>query len=379
MKKWVFLWMGWVLTSACVVIPAMAQAADKADPLAEDPGGVKSLEDRITHLEEAIDRPVESAKWYDRLKIGGLIEIEAGYGRVDVDDPAEDDEKTSDMDLATVELVVDARIATHVDGHVMLKYEEDDLFIDEGFITLVGTEKFPAYLIAGRQYIPFGSFESHFITDPATLELGETNEGALVIGYRIGGDRIDISLGAFNGKIEEAGSDDHISNFVGRIAVTPFENLTLGVSYTSNLAAADAFADQVIPAEVRDHVGGWSVFASATLFERLTIHAEYLAAIDAFTAGEIYSSADTDRRKPAAWNVEMGYALTDRWQMALRYGGSTDGDAGSGEFLPKTQYGVVVNWGLYANMNLALEYLHSDFENDYQSSDAVVAQLAIAF
>jgi hypothetical protein len=357
----------------------MAQAADKADPSAADPGGVKSLEDRITHLEEAIDRPVENDKWHDRLKIGGLIEIEAGYGRVDVDNPAEDDEKTSDVDLTTVELVVDAHIAAHIDGHVMFKYEEDDLFLDEGFITLTGSEKFPAYLIAGRQYIPFGSFESHFITDPATLELGETNEGAVVAGYRLGCDWVDISLGAFNGKIEEAGSDDHILNFVGRIAVTPLENFTLGFSYTSNLAAADALADQVMSGQVRDEVGGWSVFATATLFERLTIHAEYLAAIDAFQAGEIYSLADTDRRKPAAWNVEMGYALTDRWQMALRYSGSTDGDAGSGEFLPETQYGAVVNWGPYANTNLALEYLHSDFENDYQSSDAVVVQLAIGF
>ncbi|KJS31895.1 MAG: hypothetical protein VR64_10260 [Desulfatitalea sp. BRH_c12] len=378
MKKSVFLWMGWVLISACVVFPAMAQATDKVDPPAADSGGVKSLEDRITHLEEVIDRPVESDKWHNRLKIGGLIEIEAGYGRVDFDDPAEDDEKISDVDLATVELVVDARIAAHIDGHVMLKYEEDDLFIDEGFITLTGTEEFPAYLIAGRQYIPFGSFESHFITDPMTLELGETNEGAVVIGYRTGGGWVDISLGAFNGKIEETGSDDHISNLVGRIAVTPFENFALGVSYTSNLAAADAFADHVISGEVRDDVGGWSVFATATVFERLTIHAEYLAAIDAFAAGEIYSSAETDRRKPAAWNLEMGYAFTDRWEMALRYGGSTDGDAGSGEFLPETQYGAVVNWGLHANTNLALEYLHSDFEDDYQS-DAVVAQLAIAF
>jgi hypothetical protein len=75
---------------------------------------------------------------------------------------------------------------------------------------------FPVYLIAGRQYIPFGYFDSHFITDPATLILGETNEGALVGGYRFNGEMVDISLGAFNGRVKEIGKDDKISNFVGQ-------------------------------------------------------------------------------------------------------------------------------------------------------------------
>ncbi|MDZ7664104.1 MAG: hypothetical protein U5K27_02035 [Desulfotignum sp.] len=54
----------------------------------------------------------------------------------------------------------------------MFKYEEDDLFVDEGFITLSGTDAFPAFLTAGRQYLPFGYFDSHFVTDPATLDAG---------------------------------------------------------------------------------------------------------------------------------------------------------------------------------------------------------------
>ena len=48
----------------------------------------------------------------------------------------------------------------------------EDVFVDEGFIVLSGSEAFPAYLIAGRQYIPFGDFDSHFVTDPSTLILG---------------------------------------------------------------------------------------------------------------------------------------------------------------------------------------------------------------
>jgi hypothetical protein len=377
MRKILFGLIGTALIGALTGYPVMAQESQERG-VAPQPGGVKSLEERMERLEEAFDQMDGADKWYERFQVDGLIEVEAGFGRTAFDDPAQDDEKTGDVDLATVELAIGAKISDHADAFVLFKYEEQELFVDEGFITLTGTDSFPAYLIAGRQYIPFGNFESHFITDPTTLLLGETNEGALVLGYRPFGDIVDISVGVFNGKVDEAGSDDLVSNYTGRIAVAPREGITFGASYTSNLAAADAFADQV-QSDLKGYVAGWSLFATATLFERLTLSAEYLAALEAFEAGEIYDEGDTVKRRPAAWNVELGYGFSDRWQAALRYVGSLDGDAGSGEFLPKTQYGAVVNWGLFENTNVALEYLHSDFENDHQTSDAVTLQLAVEF
>ncbi|RJQ85935.1 MAG: LbtU family siderophore porin [Desulfobacteraceae bacterium] len=379
MKKMVSLMMVSILVNAAAASPLLAQEVI-SDPKATDsqPGGVKSLEDRGGVLEEALGRQIEGSKWFERIKIGGLIEVEAGYNRIDFDDRTIDDERGSDVDLATVELAVDANIAKYIDGHVLFKYEEDELFVDEGFITLTGTDNFPAYLIAGRQYIPFGNFESHFITDPTTLELGETNEGAVVVGYGLGGELVDICVGVFNGKTKEADANDHIDNLAGRMVVTPVEGITFGASFTSNLAAADSFADQV-QRDLNDTVAGWSAFLTLTLSERLTFFGEYVAALEDFEAGELYDGADTRKCRPAAWNLELGYAFTDRWQAALRYGGSTDGDAGSGEFLPTAQYGAIINWTLFENTKLGLEYLRSEFENDYQTSDAFAAQLAIQF
>ena len=157
-----------MLFTCCLVLLAVPLFAQETAPTPEESttkkstpqkaGGVKSLEKRIQELEDAIGRDVVSDKWYDRIQISGLIEVEAGYSTFeDNNNPAADTDE-SDVDLATVELVVDAKIAKHVDGHVMFKYEEDDVFVDEGFITLTGTEAFPAYLIAGRQYVPFGNF-----------------------------------------------------------------------------------------------------------------------------------------------------------------------------------------------------------------------------
>jgi hypothetical protein len=388
MKKMIMSLSCLILMGGLMASPTMAQEPIESDQAAtgQKAGGVKSLEKRIEQLEEVIGRKVEGDKWYDRLQFSGLIEVEAGYGKTDFKNPATDDETTSDVDLATVDLVVDAKIAKHLDGHVMFKWEEDELFVDEGFITLVGTEAIPVYLIGGRQYIPFGYYESHFITDPATLILGETNEGALVGGYRFNGEMVDISLGAFNGRVKEIGSDDKISNYVGAIVVNPFKNVKFGASYTSNLAASDSLSAVVTDVDgdgetdnISIYVGGWSAFVSATFLDRFKVIGEYVGATDEFKAGEVYHAGDTQKRKPAAWNVELGYAVADAWEIAIRYGGSEDGDAGGGEFLPESQYGAVVNWGMFKNTNLALEYLHNEFQDDFQKSDSIVAQLAIEF
>lgn len=362
-----------------------ASTAEGEKPAAQKVGGVKGLDERIKRLEDAIGREVVGDKWYDRLQISGVVEAEASYAKTDFKNPATQDTDTSDVDLAKVELVVDAKIAENVDGHVMFKWEADDLTVDEGFITLVGSEDFPAYLIAGRQYIPFGNFDSHFITDPATLSLGETNEGAVVAGYRFGGEMVDISAGLFNGRAKETGKDDKISNFVGAVVVSPFENIMFGAAYTSNLAAANALYDQTdadgdgTPDSISSFVGGYSGFVTATFLDRFKIIGEYVGAADEFKAGELYTNTDTKKRQPAAWNLELGFAVTDAWEIAVRYEGSTDGDAGGGEFLPESLYGAVVNWGLFDNTNLALEYLHGEFENDFQETDVVTTQLAIEF
>jgi len=335
---------------------------------------INTLEERIKNLENYLSPESQSNKWFERIKISGVIEVEAWYQETDYRDHAEeDDEDSSDIDLAAVELAGDIGIADHVGGHVMYKYEDDDVFLDEGFITLTGTEAFPAYLIAGRQYIPFGFFDTHFITDPNTLILGETNEGAAVAGYRFAGGMIDVSFGTFNGKVQEDG-DDEIDSFVASIAANPFENLTLGASYTSNLAGSDSLSEEVEEDNLDSLVAGWNVFVCYEFLERFKAIGEYVAALDEFSAGELYSP-DASGRKPSAWNLEFGATIMENLEAAVRYGGSDDG----AEFIPETQYGAVINWEFLENTNMAVEYLCGEFEHDAQETDSFTAQLAFAF
>ncbi len=362
-----------VVAWGCLVLSMVWIGAARAAE--EKTGGVRSLEERVAQLEESMGRKVEGPGWFDRIGVSGLVEVEAGYGEVDYDDPALEDEDSSDVDLATVELAVDAKIHANVEGHVLFKYEDDDLLVDEGYIALNGGEALPAYLIAGKQYVPFGNFETHFVTDPNTLVLGETNEGAAVAGYRFFDEKLDLSAGAFNGDAQEAGDDDHINSFVAAVKANPFEGLDLGVSYISNLAGADSFNEVVVDPEDLDAlVAGWSAFVTLRFLERFKLVGEYVAAVDDFEAGEIYAG-DTQARKPSAWNTELGLALLENLELAVRYGGADDG----ADFLPETQCGAVVNWGFFKSTNLALEYLHGEYEDDTQTTDAVTAQLAVEF
>ncbi len=373
MKKMTLCLFCWMLIWSASV-PCDAHEATPSEP--PTPGGVKSLEDRIKQLEEAMGRTEESAKWYERIQVSGLIEVEAANQKRDYDDPTVSDEESGDVDLATVELAFDAKVTDHVDGHVLIKYEDDEVFVDEGFITLSGGDAFPAYLMAGRQYIPFGNYDSHFITDPNTLLLGETTEGAVVAGYKFGGEMVNLSVGAFNGRAKEAGDDDIIDSYVAGLTVRPSQSIFFGASYTSNLASSNALSEVLVDADNLDSlVGAWSAFASVEFLDRFYLIAEYVAAVDDFKAGELYAATDAKARRPSAWNLELGITLVQGLEVAARYGGSDDG----GDFLPESQYGGVVSWEFFEKTSLALEYLHDDYEDNVQEADTWTAQLAVEF
>jgi len=144
----------------------------------------------------------------EHVKLSGLVEVEAfksdGY----------DGEDESDITLATVELGIDISLHKFVSGHLLFLWEEDDtepVDIDEGYIYLGNTEFFPVYFQVGKLYVPFGNFESNMISDPLTLELGETRETAGVLGLEYNG--FYAAAYAFNGDVDEEGDDNEIKCF----------------------------------------------------------------------------------------------------------------------------------------------------------------------
>jgi len=353
----------------------------------EAPTGPESqgLPERIRRIEEKIEQKGVLEKWADKITLSGVIEGEACYEDYDYDDPAEDDYDSSDITLATVELGVDVDIIKHVKGHVLFLWEEDDtepVDVDEGFITLDGEDVVPLYLNVGKLYVPFGNFESHFISDPLTLELGETRESALTVGYV--NEWMEVSVSAFNGDIDETGEDNHIESYVARASFSVPEELisnfgiTGGVSYISNIADSDGLGDEISEDPegdkyIEDYVEGLSAFLSISYMDKFFFEFEYVGALDEFEDGEL-SFDGGNEFQPETWNLELAYAATDRLEVAVKYEGGDD----LGDFLPEDQYGAAVTYGLFENTSLSLEYLHGEFEND-DERDLFTTQLAVEF
>ncbi|MDY6790573.1 MAG: LbtU family siderophore porin [Thermodesulfobacteriota bacterium] len=323
----------------------------------------------------------DGERWFENVTLSGAIEVEAGFEKIDYNDPATKDEDSSDIVIATVEAGIDAEIVKHVSGHLLFLYEEDDtdLEVDEAIISIKGEDVVPLYLNAGQMYVPFGNFESHMISEPITLELGETRESAVVAGFAT--DWLDISAGVFNGDIDEIGEDNKIESYVAGAVFTLPENtvsgfvLSAGGSYISNIGDSDSLQEDIEsgPVTIRDYVAGYSAFISISALDRFFLNAEYLTAADEFAAGEL--SFDGGRKfKPSTWYAELAVSVIDDLEVAVRYEASDDG----GDFLPEKRYGGAITYGLFENTSLGLEYLHGEFKND-DEIDVVTAQLAIEF
>jgi hypothetical protein len=345
----------------------------------KSPRDLQGISERIRKVEEKLKDTPLLGGLSERLSISGVIEAEAGYEDIDYDDPGQEDEASSDITLATVELGIDVDISKYVSGHVLLLWEEDDtepVDLDEGYITLDGADKLPVYANIGKLYVPFGYFGTHFISDPLTLELGETRESAVHAGW--GNDFFDLGVSVFNGDVDEEGSDNHIESYVANAAVKlpenalPGLNMSFGGSYISNIADSDGLEGEV-SGDLKDYVPGLGAFLSLAYMERIFLEAEYVGALDKFEAGELGFDAG-QQLEPQTWNFELAVAPADKWTVAAKYEGGDD----LGDFLPETQYGAAVSYSLFENTALALEYLHGEFEND-DEYDRITTQLAVEF
>ena len=259
-----------------------------------------------------------------RISISGAVEVEI----YSMDYKSKDDEdiQESDITLSTVELGIDVVLNEYTKGHVLFLWQEDNteqVEVDEGTITLGGTQDIPYYLTAGKMYVPFGTFNSHFVSDPITLELGETRESAVLVGYV--NDYFDFSLGAFNGDIDKNGQENKIESYITSIKgtissedVEDFE-ISLGASYISNIADSNGLEAEMVNGEIENYVPGFSSFLSMN-YKKLTFEAEYLSAMKKFEAGEL-SFENGENIKPSAWNCELAYAITEKLEVAGKYEG----------------------------------------------------------
>nr|WP_320115835.1 LbtU family siderophore porin [uncultured Desulfuromonas sp.] len=377
-----------LLITLCTATIAAAQRPDPSNEALLE--RITRLEEKLAAQEEQQNEPELLGAWSDRITLSGLIEIEAAYESFDFDDPGESDEDSSDIVLATVELGVDVDLVKHVSGHILLLWEEDDtepMDVDEAFITLDGEDVLPLYLTAGKMYVPFGDFSSNMISDPLTLELGETRESAVLVGFDVNG--MYGSIYAFNGDIEEADDDDnHVDNFgvtVGYAMENDSMTLDAGICYINNLLDSDGLGDSYDESveeadeagsvlELNDYVGGFGAHIVAELGS-LNLIAEYIGAIDDIEY--LVDGVKVEEDAIRSWNLEAGYSFELMGKEAI-VAAAYQGTDNAGDFLPESRYMACIGAGIFDYTSLALEIAHDEYETD-DEADIITAQLAIEF
>lgn len=342
----------------------------------------EALKARLDQLEEEKKAAVDLQKWFDRITLSGVIEVEASYLSTDSDFPGGDTEE-SDIALATVELCIEAAIHDWITGTLVFLWEEDDtepVDLDVGIIRLGDTERFPLYLEAGKTYPPFGNFESNFLTDPVVVEIGETRESALRVGAEFG--PVDMSVTVYNGDVNETDDDhDNIENYVAALSLCrEGDDFSFGVgaAYISNIADSDGLTDELAVAdEVIDSVSGLNLWANVAVGP-VSLLAEYVGATGKFEAGELNFTGA--KARPHSWNFEAALAVTDALTIAGKYERADDVHG----WQPEKRYGICASYLLYesdlASASLSLECLHGEYEtSDDLEDDSVALQLAIEF
>ena len=338
---------------------------------------IANMERRIQFLEErAASQDKEIAEkdrqlaklsgqgdgWLNSIEISGVVEVEAAYA-----DPSGGNEE-SDAAVATVELGIAAQISDMVSAEVVLLHEEDDTPLEVDVATMTFGSG-PWAVMVGQYFVPFGVFESSFISDPLTLELGETRESALQFGFESGG--FHGAVYTFNGNLDEDG-DSEIDSFgvaAGYSAEGEGTEFGVNLAYISDIGDSDSLQDLINESLSGDvdydsQVGGWS--ASALLrFGNLSLLTEYLGATENFEVDEL--AFEGEGAEPTSYMIEAALKFELASIPATFAVGYQKTDEAAALELPEERFLVGLSVEMMEGVTLAVE---GTFDEDYGNSDA---------
>ncbi len=141
----------------------------------------------------------------DGVDLYGSVEFELRTEKGFADAPGEGS-TTSNAD-ASVDLGLAIAPSPWVAAELQVSWDDESpLEIDEAWVSLGNTERFPLYFTGGKMTLPFGLYESAMVSDPLTQEIGETKEQAALLG--LGWQGLQASVYAYDGSTgpEEEGN-----------------------------------------------------------------------------------------------------------------------------------------------------------------------------
>jgi len=206
--------------------------------------------------------------------------------------------------------------------------------------------------IVGKRVLPFGVFETFLISDPLTLNIGETKKVSAGLSYKIA-EGIIGEIALFKGPKEMAEENNVAKDLVLSLNYEA-EYLKINLGYITNMLAIDNLPDEIgidVNNDTIDKRGNGLATSLNLTIDKLILIGEGIT-----NKGEIKVN-NTDYNIKA-YNVEAGYQVNEKLTAGIRY-----------EFLKYEtnnnitrkvkNYGIGLNRNIYENTNLLFEYLKS--------------------
>jgi hypothetical protein len=275
---------------------------------------------------------------------------------------------------ATVELGIAAQVNDWVSAELVLLYEEDTdgtgnpFDVDTAIVTIADPDS-SWFINAGHYTLPFGSYASNMVSDPLTLDLGETGDTAVEAGMGFG--PLTASLYVFDGdrgpghpSVDNLGFALNYEGDFDGVGVVGH------VGYLGDVGEADGFGSLAAPAD--GDISGWIASAEVTAGNFVFI-AEYLATLDDFRA-------TAPGAEPSAYNLEVGYNFELGGKpsvVAFSYQGTDDLDM-IDPTLQEERIGAAMWVEIMDGTAVALEYL---VEEAYDGTDTntLTGKVAVEF
>ena len=374
MKRTVLTGVG-IATVAALAWHGPAMAGDSVEErLAKMEQRIKYLEERVASQDQVIvekDREITALSsgdgdaWYNRIEIGGAIELEA------VNESPYEGDNTSSADVGTAELSIGAAINESVSGGIVIEHDDDDIVLAEAVLTYA-PEGSGFSVTGGLQGLPFGVYDTNLVSDPLTMDLGDTGQVSVVIGGEA--EQFNWSAFAFKGD-HQVNGDDRIEGFgaaAGYAVEGDGAGFGVNLSWISDIADADGFDDARDEAGLdayADRVAGMGASAQLSLGD-FTLLGEYVTALDSFDG--MMDTGETDNNNDPIFAPELGFngtgAEPSAWMFELAYGfalgdrdatfavGYQTSDEAQAHGLPESRVLGALSVDVMENVGLALEW-----------------------
>ena len=351
--------------------PALAQSSSSTQER------ISNLERRIQYLESRVadqgkvismkDREISKLSgmavgWFNAVEVTGTVEVEGVHSK------PHGESSSTDFDTSTVDLGIEAQVSEWVSAAAVLSWDgdEDKFALDEAAITAAPPDG-PWSLAVGRIYVPFGTFDTNLVSDPLTLDVGETREEAVVVGVSSGG--FDWALFGFNGDNDPKGKDN-VSNFglaAGYSMETGGTEFGANISWINDIGESDGLQQDGVA-----RVGGWAASLGARHGDASLI-IEQVAAMDEFKAGDLAGS------KPSAWTVEAAYDFELAGKAATAAASLQGTRQASAADLPERRVLAGISLEVAENVGLGIEWSRDTAYDDEGKDSAITVLLAAEF